>query len=448
VQPQAFPPLSTMAASRALAVLLLALVATPAAALFEHTKSGVESLKTKEFEEQVIKGDDFWMIMFYAPWCGHCQKLEPDWKKAAKELVDVGRMGAVDCGEKEEEGLCGKYEIKGFPSIKVFGKDKEKPTDYNGGRDADSLVNFVKQENGADGGSASSKLVPPVNYLDMYEFIHAEKVAKVLVFPAEGKPTPSWIRMLASKYKDGKNKKIQFGEAVWNATDTKISQKFAIKETPCIQIVFAKHYTSYDGEFNKKELKEFLDDYVDMEEDVELQDYWKPVPSFPETFTPKKKVAPKNVIHLNIDNLANTCLKGTACIIALSGSVSKDGKSFDELDVMIELGKKYRYDGFNFAYVNAKKQDEFAKQLGVEASGLPTLAIAKGKTGKKTKVSAMPGASAKLDLAVASNFLDKIIGGDIRYKRLKTLEMQDDAMLIDDDEEEAAPAGDGEAKEL
>ena len=37
-----------MAASRALAVLLLALVATPAAALFEHTKSGVESLKTKE----------------------------------------------------------------------------------------------------------------------------------------------------------------------------------------------------------------------------------------------------------------------------------------------------------------------------------------------------------------------------------------------------------------
>merc|ERR1711865_512030 len=106
-----------------------------------------------------------------------------------------------------------------------------------------------------------------------------------------------------------------------------------------------------------------MGDYVDMEEDVELQDYWKPLPAFPELFTPKKKVAPKNVIHLNIDNLANTCLKGTACIISLSSSVSKDGKSFDEVDMMTELGKKYRHDGFNFAYVNAKKQIEFAKQL-------------------------------------------------------------------------------------
>ena len=45
------------------------------------------------------------------------------------------------------------------------------------------------------------------------------------------------------------------------------------------------------------------------------------------------------VCHLRPALLAspsqNTCLKGTACIIALSGSVSKDGKSFDELDVMV-----------------------------------------------------------------------------------------------------------------
>ena len=37
----------------------------------------------------------------------------------ACRLKDSARLGAVDCTEGDKE-LCGKYGVKGFPTIKVF----------------------------------------------------------------------------------------------------------------------------------------------------------------------------------------------------------------------------------------------------------------------------------------------------------------------------------------
>lgn len=53
------------------------------------------------------------------------------------------KLGAVNCDE--EKSLCGKYGIQGFPSIKFFGSNKEKPEDYEGGRDAASIVTYGEQ---------------------------------------------------------------------------------------------------------------------------------------------------------------------------------------------------------------------------------------------------------------------------------------------------------------
>ena len=101
---------------------------------------------------QVIKSDALWIVEFYAPWCGHCQRLTPEYTKAAKALKGVvkvrlnyscelpeykriiDQIGAVNADD--HKSLGGQYQVQGFPTIKIFGLNKNKPEDYQGERTA------------------------------------------------------------------------------------------------------------------------------------------------------------------------------------------------------------------------------------------------------------------------------------------------------------------------
>lgn len=43
-------------------------------------------LTNENFESEVLDSKDFWLVEFYAPWCGHCKTLEPEWNAAATKL--------------------------------------------------------------------------------------------------------------------------------------------------------------------------------------------------------------------------------------------------------------------------------------------------------------------------------------------------------------------------
>lgn len=88
-----------------------------------------------------MKSDSLWLIEFYAPWCGHCQKLTPSWEKVARQLKGVVKVGAVDMTTDEEVGRP--YDIKGFPTLKLFGFDKSKPIAYEQARETDDIRNFA-----------------------------------------------------------------------------------------------------------------------------------------------------------------------------------------------------------------------------------------------------------------------------------------------------------------
>ncbi|CAN0527562.1 unnamed protein product, partial [Ectocarpus sp. 8 AP-2014] len=46
----------------------------------------VVDLTENNFKEMVLDSDEMWLVEFFAPWCGHCKKLEPEWESAAGQL--------------------------------------------------------------------------------------------------------------------------------------------------------------------------------------------------------------------------------------------------------------------------------------------------------------------------------------------------------------------------
>ncbi|XP_009606235.1 protein disulfide isomerase-like 2-3 [Nicotiana tomentosiformis] len=97
-------------------------------------------LNSRNFDEKVLKSKDLWIVEFFAPWCGHCKKLAPEWKKAAKNLEGKVKLGHVDCDA--EKSLMSRFNVQGFPTILVFGADKDSPVPYEGARTASAIESF------------------------------------------------------------------------------------------------------------------------------------------------------------------------------------------------------------------------------------------------------------------------------------------------------------------
>jgi len=92
--------------------------------------------KKKEFSDRVS------MVIFYAPWCGHCRNMVNDIKELATALKDEGFViGTVNCENNKDIDQVS--DIQSFPTI-FFIKENEAQM-YTGPRDLESLVNFLCQ---------------------------------------------------------------------------------------------------------------------------------------------------------------------------------------------------------------------------------------------------------------------------------------------------------------
>lgn len=144
-----------------LASLLLAFALCDAA-LFSRNSAVVEA-RAARFTEEVLYHPHVAAVMFYSPYCGHCQRMAPDWEAAAQTLKGVAKFVAVDCTLDKNQYLCKKYGVKGYPSLQVFQPAPLNATDraaahngssvprkrparfnYNSRRDKDALVSFVR----------------------------------------------------------------------------------------------------------------------------------------------------------------------------------------------------------------------------------------------------------------------------------------------------------------
>ena len=81
-------------------------------------EAGLHILTESSFAKSVASGDTF--IKFYAPWCGHCQKLAPTWDELAKKFEKdaVVKVAKVDC--TQHQSVCQEHEVRGYPTLAYF----------------------------------------------------------------------------------------------------------------------------------------------------------------------------------------------------------------------------------------------------------------------------------------------------------------------------------------
>ena len=125
-------PTIAMRSATALVVVLLAAA---------HGYQEVHEIDTHTFDLKVREG--VWLLMWYAPWCGHCKKMQPIFEEVAEyyhRRDDQVRVGRID--GTAHTGLASNAGVKGYPTLLLL-RDGETIDEYKGPRTFEAITAFV-----------------------------------------------------------------------------------------------------------------------------------------------------------------------------------------------------------------------------------------------------------------------------------------------------------------
>ncbi|ETI31059.1 protein disulfide-isomerase domain [Phytophthora nicotianae P1569] len=384
-------------------VALLLLSALAACVLADYgPRDAVTILTDKNFEKEVLQSPDYWLVEFYAPWCGHCKQLEPQYKAAAKKLKKHARLGVVDATVHQQ--LAHKYQIKGYPTIKEFGAKKKRPQDYRGGRTTREIVQYVKNSPEAKKLGISGANVATLEFAKVHAFLTKDLPSAIFFgTPKKGKKSskvPAWLGNVAESFMEGKKKTPTVQLAFVPGSDDKIASHFGLTEDQLPTIIYVypssqKYVVSDVSKLNEATAKKFIGDALANTEVAEKDESLPSVPLFPSPELAKKK--PVLALRELDATTARECAakRGKMCVV-----VAKE-----DTELVRALAKKYRRDPFTFL---SSKPDAQAFQALTDFVGEKASEVIVVKPGRKVKYSALSGTN---DENAISELLDKLIDG-------------------------------------
>jgi len=212
--------------------------------------SDVLEYTDSDFQSKIAE-KDVALVEFFAPWCGHCKRLAPQYEEAATILKDNDPpvpLIKVDCTEKGKE-TCGKYGVSGYPTLKIF-RNGEFSQEYSGPREGAGIVKYMRSQVGPV--SKEAKTVGDVN-----SFIEKDEVGVVGYFTSDDSPLKATFLKVANKLRE----KVRFAHSVAPEVIEKFGKKdnIVLYRAKNLKNKFEPDHAEFDGSHSDdKQLETFI----------------------------------------------------------------------------------------------------------------------------------------------------------------------------------------------
>lgn len=383
-----------------------------------YPKNGlVVELTSNNFDKLVLNGNEIWIVEFFAPWCGHCQNLVPEFTKAANTLNGVVKFGAVNADQYKD--LARKYKIGGFPTIYIFFSNKNQPIHYDGKRTArdivDTTLRIAKEKvNEALWNeiplSKSNEHIGEQYYLNRTNIVqlndtnfHKQVLQSdklwLINFYAPWceyckKFAHLWVKIAVDL--DGK-----FSLGVIDCTkEQRLANKYNIKKYPTVQFFSSKAESpiEYDGEYLINDISHWaLERMADFLPDPEIV-----------------QIVDENTFRM-------ACDEKQLCIFTVLPHIYDCQSNCRNayLNLLRKLGKQFKLNLWGWAWSEASSQPHIEDVLGFGGFGYPALAAINIK---KSRYSIFKGSFSEISL---HKFLRNVAYGHEKCNSLKSKELFD-----------------------
>ena len=125
-------------------IIIVSLFVILCVLLFVSTSCSKQTHEHLSFNIEKPLAHDPTIINFYSSWCPHCEKFKSTWEDFKKTMVNKKiRVTEVQCDTEENVDICKKYNIMGYPTVKLFINNND--IEFLDSRNVSNLVQFCQR---------------------------------------------------------------------------------------------------------------------------------------------------------------------------------------------------------------------------------------------------------------------------------------------------------------